>query len=78
MEPNNYTPFEKSSDICREYNNYKSKEELPNYYNKYNFQLVNDIIAQQVEKDLQENKIIELNRKDYCNGRGMSWGKYVF
>ena len=27
---------------------------------------------------LQENKIIELNRKDYCNGRGMSWGKYVF
>jgi predicted O-methyltransferase YrrM len=27
---------------------------------------------------LQENKIIELNRKDYCHGRGMSWGKYVF
>jgi predicted O-methyltransferase YrrM len=26
---------------------------------------------------LQQNKIIELNRKDYCNGRGMSWGKYV-
>ena len=27
---------------------------------------------------LQQNKIIELNRKDYCPGRGMSWGKYAF
>jgi predicted O-methyltransferase YrrM len=27
---------------------------------------------------LQQNKIIELNRKDYYDGRGMSWGKYVF
>jgi predicted O-methyltransferase YrrM len=27
---------------------------------------------------LQQNKIIELNRKEYCYGRGMSWGKYVF
>ena len=26
---------------------------------------------------LQENKIIELNRVDYCYGRGMSWGKYI-
>ncbi len=26
---------------------------------------------------LQQNKIIELYRKDYCNGRGMSYGKYV-
>jgi predicted O-methyltransferase YrrM len=26
---------------------------------------------------LQQNKIIELNRKDYCFGRGMSWGKYI-
>ena len=26
---------------------------------------------------LQENKIIELNKKDYCSGRGMSWGKYI-
>ena len=26
---------------------------------------------------LHENKIIELNRIDYCKGRGMSWGKYV-
>ena len=26
---------------------------------------------------LEQNKIIELNRKEYCNGRGMSWGKYV-
>lgn len=26
---------------------------------------------------LNENKIIELNRVDYQNGRGMSWGKYV-
>jgi predicted O-methyltransferase YrrM len=27
---------------------------------------------------LQENKIIEINRKEYSIGRGMSWGKYVF
>lgn len=27
---------------------------------------------------LQQNKIVELNRKDYCVGRGMSWGKYIF
>jgi predicted O-methyltransferase YrrM len=26
---------------------------------------------------IQQNKIVELNRKDYSNGRGMSWGKYV-
>ena len=26
---------------------------------------------------LEQNKIIELDRKDYCPGRGMSWGKYV-
>jgi predicted O-methyltransferase YrrM len=26
---------------------------------------------------LQQNKIVELNRRDYCNGRGMSWGKYI-
>jgi predicted O-methyltransferase YrrM len=26
---------------------------------------------------IKQNKIIELNRKDYCVGRGMSWGKYV-
>lgn len=26
---------------------------------------------------LQQNKIVELNKKDYCNGRGMSWGKYI-
>jgi predicted O-methyltransferase YrrM len=26
---------------------------------------------------LQENKIIELARKDYCPARGMSWGKYI-
>ena len=26
---------------------------------------------------LQQNKIVELNRKDYCKGRGMSWGKYI-
>ena len=26
---------------------------------------------------LQQNKIIELNRIDYCIGRGMSWGKYI-
>jgi predicted O-methyltransferase YrrM len=25
---------------------------------------------------LQQNKIIELSRKDYSSGRGMSWGKY--
>ena len=28
-------------------------------------------------ENLQQNKIIELNRKDYCDGRGMSWGKYI-
>jgi len=27
---------------------------------------------------LQQNKIIELNRKDFCDGRGMCWGKYIF
>lgn len=27
---------------------------------------------------LIQNKIIELNRIEYCNGRGMSWGKYIF
>lgn len=26
---------------------------------------------------LEQNKIIELNRKEYDNGRGMSWGKYI-
>jgi predicted O-methyltransferase YrrM len=26
---------------------------------------------------LQQNKIIELHRKDYCEGRGMCWGKYI-
>ena len=26
---------------------------------------------------LKQNKIIELGRKDYCFGRGMSWGKYI-
>jgi predicted O-methyltransferase YrrM len=26
---------------------------------------------------IKENKIIELNRKDYYDGRGMSWGKYI-
>jgi predicted O-methyltransferase YrrM len=28
-------------------------------------------------ENLNENKIIELYRGDYCIGRGMSWGKYV-
>ena len=28
-------------------------------------------------ENLQNNKIIELNRKDYSSGHGMSWGKYV-
>lgn len=26
---------------------------------------------------LEQNKIVELNRKNYCNGRGMCWGKYI-
>lgn len=26
---------------------------------------------------LQQKQITEFERKDYCNGRGMSWGKYV-
>ena len=29
-------------------------------------------------ENLLQNKIIEINRKDYCHGRGMSWGKYIF
>jgi hypothetical protein len=29
-------------------------------------------------ENLQKNKIIELQRKEYCFGRGMSWGKYIF
>ena len=28
-------------------------------------------------EQLQQNKIVEINRKDYLPGRGMSWGKYV-
>ena len=28
-------------------------------------------------EQLQQNKIIELNKKDYDFGRGMSWGKYL-
>jgi predicted O-methyltransferase YrrM len=27
---------------------------------------------------LQQNKIIEINKAEYSNGRGMSWGKYAF
>jgi len=26
---------------------------------------------------IQQNKIVELGRIDYCDGRGMSWGKYI-
>lgn len=26
---------------------------------------------------LQQNKIVEIKRKDYSHGRGMSWGKYI-
>ena len=26
---------------------------------------------------LQQNKIMEINHKDYCAGRGMAWGKYL-
>ena len=29
------------------------------------------------KENLEENKIIELGRKDYCKGRGMSWGKFI-
>ena len=28
-------------------------------------------------KHLQKNKIVELGRKEYSEGRGMSWGKYI-
>jgi predicted O-methyltransferase YrrM len=28
-------------------------------------------------ESLKENKVIELNRRNYYEGRGMSWGKYV-
>jgi O-methyltransferase len=27
---------------------------------------------------LDSNRVSEICRKDYCNGRGMAWGKYVF
>jgi predicted O-methyltransferase YrrM len=27
---------------------------------------------------IQQNKIVELNRKDYAPGRGMSWGRYTY
>ena len=27
---------------------------------------------------LHQNKVIELNRRYYCSGKGMTWGKYVF
>lgn len=30
------------------------------------------------KKYTQANKIFELGRKDYQEGRGMSWGKYIF
>jgi len=30
------------------------------------------------EENIAQNKIIEINRKDYSVGRGMSWGKYKF
>lgn len=26
---------------------------------------------------IQQNKVVELQRKEYCHGRGMCWGKYV-
>ena len=27
---------------------------------------------------IQQNRIVELNKKDYAPGRGMSWGQYAF
>ena len=27
---------------------------------------------------INNDKISEINHVDYCNGRGMSWGKYIF
>jgi predicted O-methyltransferase YrrM len=29
-------------------------------------------------ENVQQNKIIEINKKEYTYGRGMAWGKYVF
>ena len=29
-------------------------------------------------ENLQANRIHEINRRDYCNGNGMSWGRYVY
>lgn len=29
------------------------------------------------KEEVSKNKIIEINRQDYCPQRGMSWGKYV-
>jgi predicted O-methyltransferase YrrM len=28
-------------------------------------------------ENLENKKIVEINRADYCRGKGMSWGKYV-
>jgi len=38
----------------------------------------NDAIRKVWDEYLSQNKLIELNRKDYEPGRGMAWGKYVF
>lgn len=37
-----------------------------------------DAIRKAWDEYLFENKLIEINRKDYEPGRGMAWGKYVF
>jgi predicted O-methyltransferase YrrM len=29
------------------------------------------------KEQVEQNNIVELNRKEYCKGRGMSWGKYI-
>jgi predicted O-methyltransferase YrrM len=38
----------------------------------------NDAVRKVWDEYLSQNKLIELNRKDYEPGRGMAWGKYIF
>ena len=45
-------------------------KELKRYWNEYPTKVWTEAI--------EKNEIVELGRKDFDSGRGMSWGKYVF
>ena len=45
-------------------------EKLRRYWNEYPTKIWTEA--------LENNEIVEMGRIDFCNGRGMSWGKYVF